>query len=86
MYSFLYAANTNNIPTKHHKGVTAVSSYHDLGVGRQGHLRSNVQMEIESSYMVSYVLLIVTICLGNTIKELQQVKTIVTLAYSVKVI
>ena len=59
------------MPRKHHYGATAISNFHDLGVGCQGHLRSNVKKGIESSYMVSYLLLIVTIYLGRTIKVLQ---------------
>ncbi len=43
-------------------------------------------MGIESSYMVSYELLIVTTCLGSTTKELQHFETIMTLVEAVKVI
>ncbi len=58
-----------------------MGGYRDLGVGGQGHLRSKVMMGNKSLYMVSYLLLIVTICLGSTIKELQQFEStcIVTL-------
>ena len=60
------------MPRKHHYGATAISNFHDLGVGCQGHLRSNVKVEVESSHVVSYLLVIVTICLGSTIKDLEQ--------------
>jgi len=36
-------------------------------------------MGIESSYMVSYQLLIVTTCIESTIKELQQFQNVMTL-------
>ena len=72
IYGFLSVDNSNNMPRKHHYGATAISNFHDLGVGCQGHLRSNVKVEIESSHVVSYLLVIVTICLGSTIKDLEQ--------------
>ena len=71
MYGSLSVDNSNNMPRKHHYGATAISNFHDLGVGGQGHLRSNVKVEVESSHVVFYLLVIVTICLGSTIKDLE---------------
>ena len=54
----------------HFKNPQQYETYHDLN--GQGHLRSNVKMVIEGPRGLSYMLLIVTICLASNIKDLQQ--------------
>ena len=64
------------MPKKPYSQARAISNHHDLGVEGQGHLRSNVKMGIESLYMVSYLLVIVTTCLEATIEDIQQFEII----------
>ena len=62
---------SSNLPGKHRFEDTAVEKYCDLDLTFQGHPRSKVIRGNESSYMTSYLLVIVFMLLENTILKIQ---------------
>ena len=55
----------------HHKETIGHSSYSDLDLTFQGHPRSKVMVPNERSYMTSYMLSMITLCLGCMVCEIE---------------
>ena len=55
----------------HCKRIINTLNHNDLESGCQGHKRSNSMVGMKSIYMVSYKLVMVTTCLGDTIYEIK---------------
>ena len=70
-YDFLSVVNSNYMARKHRFEDTGLWKYCDLNLTFQGHPRSKVIRGNESSHMTSYLLLIVTTWLGNTVLKIQ---------------
>ena len=71
---------------KHHFEDAAVRKYCDLDLTFQDHTRSKVMRVNERLHMTSYLLLIVTTWLGNTVLKIQLFEDIVTSIRPCKVI
>ncbi len=86
IYDFLLVFNSNYGSILHRKGDIGNTNFRDLDLTFQGRPRSNVKVSNESSYLIYYKTLIVTVGLSCTVKEILAIKISVTLIWPFKVI